>query len=104
MTTINDYLRDPNNREDKYDWIHKRVQCVDGFNVSVQANKYAYCKPRHDSADFYTQVELGFPSHPMPSIDKYRDDCGDGDPLETVYGYVPVELVDEILDSHGGIK
>ena len=36
---------------------------------------------------------------------KTRDvhNCGDGDLTRTVYGYVPVEVVNELIEKHGGI-
>ena len=41
---------------------YKRIRCADGFNMSVQANEGAYCTPRIDFAENYTEVEVGFPS------------------------------------------
>lgn len=28
----------------------KRAECMDGFNISIQANRYAYCEPRKNEA------------------------------------------------------
>lgn len=79
----------------------KRVECTDGFNISVQASRYTYCSPREDGGP-WTQVECGFPSATPEFIMEY---CEDPDrPTETVYGYVPVELVDQLIAHHGGIK
>lgn len=81
-----------------------RVHCVDGFNVSIQANRYNYCEPRDDSGPWWS-VELGFPSAPMPTLARWIDgDAETGaDRTDTVWGYVPLSKVAEVLASHGGL-
>ena len=39
---------------------NKRIECADGFTMSVQANSNAYCSPRSDNAASYDEVEVGF--------------------------------------------
>jgi hypothetical protein len=79
-----------------------QVTCADGFQVSCQASKFHYCIPREDNAD-WTHIELGYPSaKPTIKIRTFAEDKSDL--LGTVYGYVPVKLVDEMLVKHGGIK
>ncbi len=73
-----------------------RIECVDGFSMSVQASSTHYCSPREDDAD-WCRVEVGFPSSPEPLLLPYASSSD-------VYGYVPVEVVDAVIDSHGGIK
>lgn len=77
-----------------------RVQCADGYSVSVQAGWGIYSAPRED-ADHYTKVELGYPSHVDDELLPYAENPED--PTNTVYGYVPVELVDHVIQKHGGI-
>ena len=49
----------------------------------------------------YESVELGFPSIEDELINEYAED----EPYtETVYGYVPIEIVEELINKHGGIK
>ena len=101
--TINEYLeatRKYNRHADMLS-IRPAVECNDGFRVSVQASEYHYCTPRIDYGP-YAEVELGYPSAEMPTLVEYAEN--EEKPLETVYGYVPVELVDALLESHGGIK
>ena len=83
------------------------VVCKDGFEMSVQCGQSLYSSPR-DVAKRYREVEIGFPSVPEPLIAEYAEDWeieGDDDPklCETVYGYVPVRLVNKVLKKHGGI-
>lgn len=77
------------------------VVCRDGFTVSIQANHYTYCDPREDHCSFYSEVELGYPNRYEELLDDYMDDPEH--PTDTVYGYVPVEIVDKLLEKHGGI-
>ncbi len=81
-----------------------RVFCADGFNVSVQANRYNYCAPRDDEGPWWA-VELGFPSAPMPQLAEYCDSDETNAPTatETVWAYVPLSKVAEVLASHGGL-
>ena len=84
-----------------------KLVCKDGFTMSVQAGESLYSSPR-DVADKYEQAEVGFPSSPEPLIVKYAEDWevdGDDDQrlCDTVYPYVPVELIDEVIHKHGGI-
>ena len=80
--------------------LRPRVHCADGFSVSVQASQYYYCRPRIDSAEKYNAVELGYPSAADDLITDYAEDNSYTD---TVYGYVPVEVVDKLIEKHGGI-
>jgi len=83
------------------------VICKDGFVMSVQCGQSLYSSPR-DVAKQYREVEIGYPSVPEPLIAEYAEDWeieGDDDPrlCNTVYGFVPVKLVDQVLKKHGGI-
>lgn len=78
----------------------KRVECRDGFSISIQAGFYTYSTPRRDKAWPYTEVELGFPSELDHLIDIYAEDPGT---TKTVYGYVPIKVVNKLIKKHGGI-
>ena len=78
-----------------------RLLCNDGFSISVQASKFHYCSPRLDGAQDYEKVELGYPSHEDELINDYAED---DDYTNTVYGYVPIEVVEKLIEKHGGIK
>ena len=74
--------------------------CKDGFRMSVQASETHYSSPK-GFADEYSEVEIGYPSDMESLIMDYCED--DEKPCNTVYGYVPVELVDRVIEKHGGI-
>lgn len=78
-----------------------RILCRDGFTLSVQASRGHYCSPKVTDSPYYISVEIGYPSTLLPKdFDEY---CKRRDkPLDTVYGYVPIRMVIELIDSHDG--
>ena len=87
---------------DNMQLIRPRVVCNDGFVISIQASQFHYCYPRENGDVEYTHVELGYPSRVEESILKYAEN--DTRPTKTVYGYVPIPIVDAMLLKHGGIN
>ena len=82
------------------------IVCTDGFRMSVQVGFNLYSTPKK-VAKRYSAVEIGFPSEHEPLIEEYAD-CYTFEELDidftnTVYGYVPVKIVDKVLKKHGGI-
>ena len=96
--TINKYLQIT---KDNCYGNKPRLYCADGFSVSVQANRFVYCTPRVDNASYYSSVELGYPSMVDELIIDYAED---DNYTNTVYGYVPVHIVDALIKKHGGIE
>jgi len=78
-----------------------RIKCVDGFSLSVQASRTHYCRPREDEGP-YSAVEVGYTSERVESFIPFAEDADN--PLDTIYGWVPIELVEEAIESHGGMK
>ena len=81
--------------------INKKVVCADGFKMSVQGNEGAYCEPRLNNQKKYNLVEVGFPSEEEPLIMPWAENRSK--PTETVYGYVPVDIVTTVIVKHGGM-
>jgi hypothetical protein len=99
--------------------VDNRIQCVDGFNLSVIAGRGYYCTPRpallsglpdglassapSDYRGPYTAVEVGYPSERPEPWDEWSQRCEDEErPTSTVYGYVPVDMVRALIEAHGG--
>ena len=101
------------------------ITCADGFTVSVIAGGGTYCTPRpafcscafgldnpiitmasrvsHDYPGPYTEVEVGFPSARPEPWEQWAEYVENPDiPTETIYSFVPVELVETLIVSHGG--
>lgn len=98
--TINEFLQIYRRVEFGLNVTRPRVRCADGFTVSVQAGRGIYSTPNCDT-DAYTHVELGYPSWKEEALMEYAENRRW--PTATVYSYVPVELVDKVLEAHGGI-
>ena len=80
-----------------------RIVCKDGFSISVQGSENHYCQPRENLIDKdYESVELGFPSVADDLIEEFAEEpeC----PCDTVYGWVPIDIVEKLVEKHGGIK
>ena len=99
--TVNEFLK-YTQRPDEYGYqVRPRVRCSDGYEISIQAGNGMYSTPRGVS-DFYASVELGFPNMYDELISEYAEDPRKK--TKTVFPYVPVEVVDELLEKHGGIQ
>lgn len=79
---------------------------MDGTSLSIQAGQNLYCTPRENEGP-WTHVEVGFiqdanDERVTPPIewDEYADS---GFPSD-IYCYVPFELVEAFVASHGGRK
>lgn len=96
---IQDFIQETNVIENGY-IFRPRIFCKDGFNFSAQASSGHYCYPRK-TTDFYSKMELGFPSEEEELLFEYAET--EYNWTQTVYGWVPVEVIQEVIDKHGGI-
>lgn len=85
----------------EFEMPRKRILCQDGFSMSVQASAGHYCEPRITGLGFYNSYEIGFASSEEPLLCPYAEDPDN--PTGTVYGWVPVEVVAQVIAKHGGI-
>lgn len=86
-----------------------RVVCNDGFSISIQVHHGNYCESENGTRAFglnWKEVEWGFPSEQIDG-EKYNAEEShwnkDCDTRNTIGAYVSVELLDELLNEHGGI-
>jgi len=101
--SINDYIRNEHGKlKGEWEKVVPRVKCVDGFSMSVQASDSHYCDPRENKAFQYLSMEIGYPSEKVKEFMPYSEDYDD--PTGTVYGRVPVEVIDAVIEQHGGIN
>jgi hypothetical protein len=77
-----------------------KIKCADGFAMSVQASEFHYCAPR-DSEGPWDKVEVGYPSERVDAFMPFIDGS-DSEPTDTVYGYVPLKIVAQAVEDHGG--
>jgi hypothetical protein len=84
--------------------LAKVVTFNDGTTVSIQAGEYNYSIPRENREDYsdFQSFELGFPSRQIDLLMTYAEDksC----PTGTVYGYVPREVIEQLVKECGGVN
>lgn len=102
MITLNEYLS--KNKVDCCNWMTKRVELNSGLTLSIQASDHHYCEPRKnlDDKSGYSMFEIGFPSTEIDLISHLAEE--QSDLTETVYPYVPREIVETVISDNGGIK
>ena len=94
------------NLMENFDWANKwhkafkNIVCRDGFNFSLQAGPSHYSEPKA-IADKYEAWEIGFPSDEEPLWMEWQEPGNI--PTESVYGWVPNNVVNAVIQRHGGI-
>ena len=76
------------------------IICEDGFAMSVQAGQRHYCHPRSDNGP-WASVEVGYPTIREPLLLEVAENPDT--PTETVYGWVPSEIIWDVILKHGGV-
>ena len=109
---LNGCKRTQMSMEETYNSTHfllPRIHCKDGFTISIQVNKGNYCASENGLYTFGTDwklVEWGFPSEHIDAkkynAENYLEE-EEIDTTQTVGGYVEIELMDQLLQEHGGI-
>ena len=82
--------------------LSKELKCKDGFHMSIQASKGHYCSPRLTNVRYWSAVEVGFPSEVVEELKKYAEESESY--TSTVYGWVPIGVVEKIVLDHGGVE
>lgn len=99
--TLQEFMNDENNRIKSSAYLRKRTKCADGFTISIQASEIHNCKPAQLFAETFESLELGYPSKKDKLILRYAD--SPKHPKNTVYTYVPWDVVEKLVKKHGGI-
>lgn len=105
MWTVKKHLLDSRRIATDGFYIAHPVVCKDGFAMSVQHSAYHYCAPKVSFAERrgldFDSYEVGFPSETEDILLFFAEDSGN--PTETVYAYVPAQIVEQVAEMHGGI-
>jgi hypothetical protein len=90
-----------------------RLTCTDGYSISVQASSTHYSTPRENHPDWHWSrfecVEVGYPEDAQGARIAMPDDwLGFADDHSAglrsdVFAWVPVQLVCEWVQAHGGL-
>lgn len=100
---IIDFLKNEDNiiERDGLLIMRKRIQCRDGFSMSVQASVIHHCVPAKNLKDGkYEKVEVGSIFTKEHLLDPYTENKKDDYPI---YPFVPIKVVEKIIKKHGGI-
>lgn len=99
-----------------WNWGPNWLRCADGYVLSVVAGAGTYCQPRPalsertrmewecapDYPGPYTHVEVGYLSAKPEPYEPWQALGGEWEDAD-VFGFVPVDLVRELVASHGGV-
>lgn len=84
--------------------VFNHIKCKDWFSMSVQASYGHYCEPRitlfSKHSFIYETMEVWYPSEKQDLLMPY---CAQ-ETWEGVYWQVPIEILNKIIEKHGGIK
>ena len=82
--------------------LSPHIFCEDGFEMSVQAGSGLYSAPRENlESGEYTACEVSFPNRKEELLMPYAEEDPET-PTDSVYAYVPVEVIEQIIEKHGG--
>lgn len=100
---IRDFLKKTYRTIDGEQAHRPHIYCKDGFKFSIQAGSPWYCLPRKvlESGE-YEAVEVGGLYEEETLLMPYAEDFRK--PTKTVYAYVPVSIVEEVIAKHGGVN
>ncbi len=97
--TLQEFMNDKDVVMGDYQRAH--AKCADGLTVSIQASRWHYSEPRQTFSDKFESLELGFPTERDELIMPYAQ--SPEYPTETVYPYVPWDVVEKMVEKHGNI-
>lgn len=91
--------------ETKNGFKRPKIVMGDGVSMSVQASSFHYCEPRRSGLDSYESYEVGYPSEVIEQLRGYEETPVENDEelLESIYPFVPAEILSQIVMEHGGI-
>lgn len=92
-------------KDTKNEFKKPRIVMADGVSMSVQASAFVYCEPRRSGLETYSSYEVGYPSEVIKEICEYVEFPVDLDEeyLQSVYPFVPGEVLSKVVEEHGGI-
>jgi len=82
------------------DTMRYRIELGNGIVMSVQASWGHYCSPRQDMLLSYNEWEIGYPSKVLDTLLPFAENPTM--PLSTVYGWVPTNIILDIINENGG--
>lgn len=109
-TNLNEWLKKTATfRNNRHKNVREHMVLNDGTTLSVQASSGHYCEPRKSYLDYWESEELEYFDYSKVEVWCVSCDTPDswkeyGDQEDNPYAYIPVSMVEEFIDEHGGIK
>ena len=76
----------------------------DGTILSIQASEMHYSTPKKDIGPYTTaEVHIALGEEAPDRWKKYQDGWHDGEYEGLYYGYVPMNLIEDLIKDRGGI-
>ena len=85
-------------RQKRKDGLIEALECVDGFALSVQATSNHNCTAVKNNEEFYTHVEVGYPSKIEEILSPYESHEN-----SHVFYNVPVNIIHHLIKKHQGL-
>ena len=81
-------------------YLFEEIELNDGMSLSVQASDSHMCYPRETIKDDseYEEVEVYSHGVYVHELVHYASET------RFTYGYVPIKIMEELVEKHGGIK
>lgn len=95
--------------DNKYQTVREQMVLNDGTTLSVQASSGHYCTPRKSYTDPWVSDEVEYFDYSHVEVWCVSCDVPEswleyGDQEDNPYAYIPVSMVKEFIEQHGGIK
>lgn len=72
------------------------LKCKSGLVLSIQAGEYNYCAPKNNEGPYASVEVMIIKGHGGAELDEYITD-------DSVIGYIPVEVLNKVIENNGGI-
>ena len=86
----------------KRPYMRSAVKLGDGTVMSVQASMIHCCEPKETGIKNYALWEVGYPTKEVEEFLPYALEEDLKRPTDTVYNYVPTEVILTAIESRGG--
>ena len=84
--------------------LSRRLILHDGTILSIQASEMHYSVPKKDIGPYTAaEVHIALGEEAPDSWEQYQDGWYDGEYEGLYYGYVPMNLIEDLIKDRGGI-
>ena len=103
--TLKEFFKITYSATGQYDFDNFKLRpyifCCDGFGLSVQGSAHHHSTPKRSEL-WYATLEVGCLSEREVALDRFAEE----QPInleKTIYPYVPVGIINRVIEKHDGI-